>query len=530
MIMAARSDLPRLAESVEFLLPSIEPPRCAERPHSGHNVRRWASPQPKLRAARSKAVLTGLAVMAWIAEAPALAQTTQSTTGAAARAGAVAHALKMQRLFPDIGGGSQATPSVIPELQVDPDPGGAIASFQPGGRTITAKNAFFQDLGSNGRTCFTCHQPQDGWAISAKHVRDRFRSDSNDPLFRLVDGATCPSADVSTPRAKRKAYSLLRAKGLIRVGLPMPSQGLQFQILDVKDPYGCNTDPTTGLTGSTTGIVSVYRRPLPSANLGFLSTIMWDGREPDLFSQARDATLGHAQATVAPTAVQQQQVVTFEGCTNANNPDTCAQTPVGSGVFTAQIFDDKALFLNAGAKGGPVALARELKEFFIGINDPLGGNPTGAPFTSEVFKLYDAWNGLTGDAGISRSRKAIARGEELFNNTKIDITGVGGLNDALNQQIIPGFCGTCHDAPNVGNHSVKAPLNIGAADAGTNSPPALDIAGLPVLTLVHFGPVGRKNIRGHGPGPRADYRPMCRRRQVQGTNPARTGGACSLLS
>src|SRR5437762_8006232 len=135
-----------------------------------------------------------------------------------------------------------------------------VATFQPNGSTNTAKNAFFQDLGSNGRTCFTCHQPQDGWAISAKHVRDRFRSDSNDPLFRLVDGATCPSADVSTPRAKRKGYSLLRAKGLIRVGLPMPSQGLQFQILDVKDPYGCNTDPTTGLTGSTTGIVSVYRR------------------------------------------------------------------------------------------------------------------------------------------------------------------------------------------------------------------------------------------------------------------------------
>ena len=364
---AGRSHLPCLAGSVELLLPSIEPPRSTERPHSGHDVRRRASPQPKLRAARSNAILAGLAAMTLTAGAPALAQTAQCTTAAAARAGAVAHALKMLRLFPDVGGESQAAPFLIPELQIDPDPGGAIASFQPSGPTITAKNAFFQDLGSNGRTCFTCHQPQDGWTISAKHVRDRFHSDSNDPLFRLVDGATCPSADVSTPQAKREAYSLLLAKGLIRIGLPMPSQGLQFQILDVKDPYSCNTDPTTGLTGSTTGTVSVYRRPLPTANLGFLSTIMWDGREPDLFSQARDATLGHAQAIVAPTAVQQQQIVTFEGCTNANNPDSCAQTPVGSGVFTAQIFDDKALFLNAEVKGGPVALARELKKFFIGI-------------------------------------------------------------------------------------------------------------------------------------------------------------------
>src|SRR5262245_18416569 len=69
--------------------------------------------------------------------------------------------------------------------------------------------------------------------------------------------------------------------------------GVAVPIADVEDPYACNTKPATGLTGSTTGLASVYRRALPSANLGFLSTIMWDGREPDLFSQAIDATLGH---------------------------------------------------------------------------------------------------------------------------------------------------------------------------------------------------------------------------------------------
>src|SRR3984893_6739729 len=297
----------------------------------------------------------------------ALAQGAQTDNSAAARAGAIAHAQKMRRLFPDTGRDTQATPLVIPQLEIDRDPGGAIATFQPNGPTITSKNAFFQDLGTNGRSCDTCHVSDEGMSINAQHVQDRFDANSNDPLFRLVDGATCPSDDVSTDRAKRKAYRLLLAKGLIRIGLPVPSDGLQFQITDVQDPYGCNTNPTTGLTGSTTGTVSVYRRPLPTANLGFLSAIMWDGREPSLFGQAVDATLGHAQAIVAPTAVQQQQIVTFEGCTNANNTDSCAQTPVGSGVFTAQIFDDKALFLNAEVKGGPVALARELKKFFIGI-------------------------------------------------------------------------------------------------------------------------------------------------------------------
>jgi cytochrome c peroxidase len=414
------------------------------------------------------------------------AQDLQTDASGAARAAAVAHAQKMRQLFPDIGGATQSTPPVIPQLAIDPDPSGAVATFQPRGSTVTAKNAFFKDLGTNGRTCFTCHQPEDGWSLSAQHAQDRFDADSNDPLFRLVDGATCPSDDVSTHRAKRKAYSLLLARGLIRIGLPMPTGGLEFQITDVNDPYGCNTNPTTGLTGSTTGTVSVYRRPLPAANLGFLSTIMWDGREPDLFTQAVDATRGHAQADPdkPPTAEQQRQIVTFEGCTRANSPALCANTPADAGLFTAQIFDDTGQFLfGNGANGGAISLAQQVTKFFIGSNDPFGQNPTGAPFSPEIFDLYGHWANLHGHSPKSERRQAIARGEELFNSIKIDITGVAGLNDALNEPHISGFCGTCHDSPNAGNHSVKAPLNIGVANAGVDSPPSLDITGLPVFTI-----------------------------------------------
>jgi cytochrome c peroxidase len=79
----------------------------------------------------------------------------------------------------------------------------------------------------------------------------------------------------------------------------------------------------------------------------------------------------------------------------------------------------------------------------------------------------------------------------VFKTTKINITGVSGLNDDLNLPSIPGFCGTCHDTPNVSNHSVSAPLDIGIADAAgpNNHPPAppclefLDISGLPRFTL-----------------------------------------------
>ena len=375
------------------------------------------------------------------------------------------HMQQMKR-FKDVDHGQQPTPPVIPRFSLDPDPTGAVGTFQPDGATFTTNNSFFENLGTNGRTCFSCHQPQDGWGVSATDVAARFAaSGGTDPIFRLVDGATCPSDDVSTFAAKQKAYKLLIDRGLIRIGLPVPS-GAQFAVTAVDDPYNCNTNPVTGLTSTTTGIVSTYRRPLPSTNLGFLSAIMWDGREPSLTSQATDATLGHAQASTPPTAAQLAEIVAFE-----------------SGIFAAQAFDDKAGNLAAdGSTGGPVALSLQLPNFFIGINDPLGQNPHGTAFTSQIFDLYRPWLGLHGPADVAQ-RQSIARGEEVFNNTNINITGVSGLNDDLNVTSIPGFCGTCHDTPNVGNHSVKAPLDIGIPDAGTNKPPVLDISGLPVFTL-----------------------------------------------
>ncbi|MGE5441922.1 MAG: hypothetical protein ACM3Q0_02540, partial [Bacteroidota bacterium] len=80
-------------------------------------------------------------------------------------------------------------------------------------------------------------------------------------------------------------------------------------------------------------------------------------------------------------------------------------------------------------------------------------------------------------------------------------TDVAGINDTLNQDIIPGTCGTCHDTPNVGNFSVEAPLNIGVADAGENAPPALDISGLPVFTLqCTSGPLAQQHFTVTDPG------------------------------
>ncbi len=200
---------------------------------------------------------------------------------------------------------------------------------------------------------------------------------------------------------------------------------------------------------------------------------MWDGREQSLETQAVDATRGHAQAQNDPTPEQVAQIVAFE-----------------KGLLTAQSFDEAAAgrLDDQGATGGPQALKTTLAGFFPGINDPLGGNPQGTPFTNIIFTLYKAWEPLTGQKNSARA--AVARGETIFNTKPIAITGVAGLNDTLNTPTLNGFCGTCHDSPNVGNHSVKLPINIGIAgsgpldvNTGAGAAPVLNIAGLPVFTV-----------------------------------------------
>jgi cytochrome c peroxidase len=378
--------------------------------------------------------------------------------------------------------GWAANAQSLPNLFPFPNASGVLETYNAGGKPIDLTGPFFQSLGTNGRSCGSCHRPAQGWGISADEVKLRFEvTQGLDPIFRTNDGSNCDhNIDTSTVGGRRKAYSLLINKGLIRIALPVPAAA-EFSVVSVVNPYGCG-DPAT---------LSMYRRPLPSTNLRFLSTLMWDGRESstqtgtqkityptnpgdllaDLAHQSVDATNGHAQASTQLTSQQQQAIVNFE-----------------MALATAQAFDYKAGALNAtGATGGPVTLGTQtVSAFFIGVNDPLGGNPRGIPFTPVIFNLFDGWANTRshdqdddGQDGQNARRASILRGQNLFNSKPINITDVAGLNDDLNLASIPGTCGTCHDSPNVGNHSVSAPLNIGVADL--NSP--LDVSHLPVITL-----------------------------------------------
>ncbi len=331
-----------------------------------------------------------------------------------------------------------------------PNPSGVAATVTGSGDDIDRFNPFFQILGTNGRSCDTCHQQGEGWTISPSGIQKRFdRSQGTDPLFRTVDGSNSPLADVSTLKARRRAYTMLLTKGLIRVGLPLPATA-EFELIKTDDPYNF----------ASAQELSLFRRPLPTTNLPFITATMWDGREANLQNQANDATRGHAQADKDLTTLQRQQIVDFE-----------------SDLSTAQAADEDAGTLTAfGAKGGPEALSNQL--FYVGINDLLGDSHTGAPFNNVAMSLYGAWeNGGTarndGDREQKEARRAVSRGEALFNTKPIAITGVAGVNDNPafgTPAVVNGTCTTCHDTPNIGNHSVKLALNIGLTDASRRTP------------------------------------------------------------
>jgi cytochrome c peroxidase len=357
---------------------------------------------------------------------------------------------------------------------------------------------FFASLGTNGRACVHCHTPQDAWGLAAADVQYRFShpldvtkgcllslqscpAEPNpanyglgDPLFRPVDGAVSPTADVSTAAARQVAYAMLLTKGLVRIGIGIPANA-EFTLAAVDDPYGY----------ASAAELSLFRRPLPSTNLRLmppstkgnphvdagattpvpvLNAVMWDGRETlpgrdiiaDLLDQANGATLGHAQAIAGLATTDLSAIVDFE-----------------TGLHTGQQVDANAGDLSSqGASGGPEWLAAN-QPFYYGINDVLAGDSqTGAKFDPNVFTVYTAWA-----SAQSAARAAIARGEALFDSKPIAIQGVAGLNDVTGIPTIPGTCTSCHDSPNYGHHSVRLPIDIGLVSAARRTPD------LPLYTL-----------------------------------------------
>jgi cytochrome c peroxidase len=334
-------------------------------------------------------------------------------------------------------------------------------------RTITTlssfdqNNPFFKQLGTNGRSCATCHALSEGMNMNPTFAQSLFDlTEGGDPLFAAIDGANSPNGDMSTVEARRTNTTMLRTKGLFRIGLHVPASA-EFSVEAVDDPYSY----------ASADEVSAFRRPLPTTNLKFLSSVMWDGRESSsagtiaaaLRSQVKDAVIGHMQATTPPSEADISQIVDFE-----------------THLFTSQIYDNAAGSLDTfEVQATPELLSRT--PFFPGLNRFIGNNGRHPGFNQHVFALFRAWAPPPPRARRqpTAAQQSIARGERIFTSRAFTISDVPGFTDRLAPPPQRGLrgrfaaplrvpvrstCASCHNTPSVGSSSLPFLMNTGISD------------------------------------------------------------------
>ena len=353
--------------------------------------------------------------------------------------------------------------AVLPEFDEFDSNEGKVGILNASGEVNTEAHGFFTPLGTNGRACVNCHQPAWGMSVSAAELQERWReTDGKDPVFAAFDGSNCPNL----PQDKQSSHSLLLQRGLFRIPLPWPPRNadgsakpVEFSIEVVRDPTGCNTSAEFGLK-SAQPMVSVYRRPRPTANLKYVVSgarpivlktgkladvdpdtgkpvamnLMSDAREPTLKTQALSAILGHEQATKPPSPQQLKQIVDYE-----------------SQVYVAQvshIFGGPLVMPGGPSTFGPGAL-RDHPAGVLGDND-----------YDPVFGLFTSWK--KGDYYQS----SVARGADLFMHRQFWLRDTAHINSIGLGNPVKRTCATCHNAQMTGQD-----LSAGWVDVGTTNYP-----------------------------------------------------------
>jgi len=289
------------------------------------------------------------------------------------------------------------------------NPGGHAATFSTQG-FVDLTGEYFQAQGTNGRSCASCHIPQEAWSINPGTLQRLFdETGGTHPIFNLLD-ANNPGMDVSTVEARRAAYSMLLSRGIFRRGGALRTER-EWDLVAVDDPHGF---------ANLTRLVQ-WRRVMPTINFAVGSaTVNWDGgntvgtdQRAGLINQATRNITG-AQQGPSATAEVIANIVDFE-----------------SSLFTAQLRVPGVGRLDSdGARGGPQALS---------IMAKMAGR----------FDLFDAWANH-----INPRRAQIARGQELFNNIN-----AGGPR-----------CGACHNSANNGTSINNLLFDIRTASAEVRTP------------------------------------------------------------
>ena len=306
-----------------------------------------------------------------------------------------------------------ATTSVLqdstPNNHLVRNPGGKAATFSTQG-LIDLTGEYFQAQGTNGRSCVSCHIPEEAWSINPGTLQHLFdETQGLHPVFNRLD-ANNPNLGESTLEARLVKYSMLLTRGVFRRG-GAPRANSEWELIAVEDPHGF---------ASLNQLVH-WRRAMPTINFALGSaTVNWDGgnsigtdQHAGLVNQATRNVMGGQQGPPAPADVI-ANIVAFE-----------------ESLSTAQLIVPGVGRLDSdGARGGPEALASMSK-------------------VAGRFDLFDAW------ANHENPRRAqLARGQELFNNTN-----AGGRS-----------CSGCHNSANNGTNINNLLFDIRTASAEARTP------------------------------------------------------------
>lgn len=300
--------------------------------------------------------------------------------------------------------------SHIPNNYLFRNPGGKAATFSTQG-SIDLTGEYFQAQGTNGRSCASCHIPEEAWSINPGTLQHLFdESDGTHPVFHRLDANNPLTANLDTVDGRLAAFSMLLSRGVFRRG-GTPRANSEWELIGAEDPHGF---------ASLTQLVH-WRRAMPTINFALGSaTINWDGgnsvgidQHAGLTNQATRNVTGGQQGPPAPPEVI-ADIVAFE-----------------ESLFTAQLIVPGVGRLDSdGAGGGPEALSAMSK-------------------VAGRFDLFDAW------ANHENPKRAqIARGQELFNNTN-----VGGRR-----------CTGCHNSANNGTNINNLLFDIRTASAEARTP------------------------------------------------------------
>jgi hypothetical protein len=339
----------------------------------------------------------------------------------------------------DASAGGKGHNHQIPNNHPHPNPGGKGATFSTQG-FIDLDSEYFKPQGQNGRSCGSCHIPEDAWAITPRTIQRIFdRTDGLDPIFNPLDANHMTNGDFTTVEGRRAAYSMMLNEGLFRRG-GAPVGAREWDLTAVDDPHGF---------ANLTRLVH-WRRAMPTINfrLGPLA-INWDGSNTDPRPAADRTVLGGLENQA------RRNVNGGQGGPILDPPGTLPNFPLALpapynvtipnivnfefALFSAQLIVPGVGRLDSdGANGGPEALSE--------IPTQVAG----------LFNLYDAWE----HSGNPR-RRQIFRGQQLFNN-KLSVPNEPG--EAVRR------CSGCHNSQNNGTNVNNVFFNIETASALARTP------------------------------------------------------------